>query len=43
MGYAPDVKMFLNSDKMKGLGWEPRRGLEFAYNSLVEYLKQSMK
>lgn len=38
-GYAPDVNMFLNSDKMRTLGWEARVDMKEAYERLVEYLR----
>lgn len=34
-GYASDVKMKLNSDKMQALGWIPEVGLEEAYRRLI--------
>lgn len=39
MGYAPDVKMFLCSDKLKGLGWTPKVEMGEGYKRLVDYLK----
>lgn len=41
MGYAPEVRMFLNSDKLKSLGWNASVDLREAYRRLVEYLKQN--
>ena len=38
-GYAPDVKMKINSDKMQDLGWKPEIGLEEAYIRLIESMK----
>ncbi|MDO5154698.1 MAG: NAD-dependent epimerase/dehydratase family protein [Eubacteriales bacterium] len=35
-GYAPDVAMHLNADKLKGLGWEPRYDLPDMYKRLVD-------
>ena len=40
MGYAPDTKMYLNSEKLLKLGWKPDIGMEEAYIRLVEYYKQ---
>lgn len=34
-GYAPDVNMRLNADKLKALGWEPVIGLEEAYRRMI--------
>ena len=39
MGYAPDTVMFLNSEKLRTLGWKAEVGMEEAYRRLVEYLK----
>lgn len=41
MGYAPEVRMYLNSDKLKMLGWNAGVDLCEAYKRLVEYLKQN--
>lgn len=38
-GYAPDVNMYLNSDKLRALGWEAHVGMKEAYRRLVEYLR----
>lgn len=38
MGYAPDVNMYLNSGKLRGLGWTADVGMKNAYERLVEYL-----
>lgn len=35
-GYATDVKMKLNADKLKKLGWEPEIGLEEAYRRMIQ-------
>ena len=40
-GYAPDVKLKINSDKMQSLGWKPTIGLEEAYNRLIESMKNT--
>lgn len=37
-GYAPTTKLFLDSSKMRSLGWEPQVGLKEAYKRLIEYL-----
>lgn len=42
MGYAPDVKMYLNSDKLKKLGWRASVDLVDAYKRLVEYIIESV-
>lgn len=41
MGYAPDVAMYLNSDKIKNLGWKPEVGMKSAYRRLCEYLNDN--
>ncbi len=38
MGYAPDVEMYLVSDKLRELGWKPTTDMETAYRRLVSYL-----
>lgn len=42
-GYAPETKLFLNSNKLCDLGWTPEIGLEEAYNIYIAYLKEEMK
>ncbi len=39
-GYAPDICLNLNVDKLKGLGWEPKVGLVEAYRRLIESLRK---
>lgn len=39
-GYAPDVNMFLNSDKLRMLGWESQVDMKEAYRRLVEYIEK---
>lgn len=34
-GYAPDVKMKLNSDKLQALGWKPEIGLAETYRRMI--------
>lgn len=41
MGYAPDVAMYLNSDKIKSLGWKPEVEMKEAYRRLCEYLSDN--
>lgn len=38
-GYAPDVNIKLNSDKMKSLGWIPSVNLEESYRRMIESMK----
>ena len=38
MGYAPDVQMYLCSNKLKSLGWQPKVDLKEAYKNLIKYL-----
>lgn len=35
-GYAPDVNMRLNADKLMALGWRPEIGLEEAYRRMMQ-------
>ncbi len=39
MGYAPEVKMYLNSDKLSSLGWNAQVDMIEAYRRLVSYLR----
>ena len=43
MGFAPDVSMYLNSDKLRKLGWEPEVTMAEAYQRLTAYLNESRK
>lgn len=43
MGYAPDAALYLNSDKLRSLGWNPEVTMAEAYRRMVEYLKESSK
>ena len=38
-GYAPDICLNLNVDKLKALGWEPKVGLVESYRRLIESMK----
>ncbi len=38
MGYAPDVAMYLDSEKLRKLGWSPTVDMQDSYNRLVDYL-----
>lgn len=40
MGYAPDVGMYLDSGKLRELGWNAKVGMIEAYRRLVEYLTE---
>ena len=39
-GYAPDVKLKMDSTKIRSLGWQPEIGLEEAYRRLLRYMKE---
>lgn len=39
-GYAPDVEMHLNADKLMALGWQPRYNLPEMYERLVKSFKE---
>lgn len=41
MGYAPDVSMYLDSGKLRSLGWEPTISMLEGYRRLVEYLGEN--
>ena len=36
LGYAPDVKLKLNSNKLKSLGWEPLVDLENMFKRMIK-------
>lgn len=40
MGYAPSVVMYLDSEKLRGLGWNAQVGMAEGYKRIVEYLMQ---
>ena len=39
-GYAPDICLNLNADKLKALGWEPKVGLVESYRKLIDSLRK---
>lgn len=38
-GYAPTLKMNLDTEKLKALGWSPKYGLNDMYNRMIECMK----
>lgn len=40
-GYAPDVKMCLDSKKIRMLGWKPKTNLQEMYKKTIEYIKET--
>ncbi|WEV56572.1 NAD-dependent epimerase/dehydratase family protein [Ligilactobacillus acidipiscis] len=40
MGYAPDVKMWLNNSKAKKLGWNPSVGLVESYRRMIRWMQE---
>ena len=40
MGYAPDVKLWLDSHKLQQLGWQPTVDLKESYARLIQWLKE---
>lgn len=40
LGYAPDVKMWLDSGKMQELGWKPTVGMKEAYLRMISWMKK---
>ena len=43
MGYASDVNMYLDSDKLRNLGWQSEVEMAEAYRRLEEYLLETEK
>lgn len=41
MGYAPDVAMYLDSGKLKALGWNAKVSMSEAYRRLIKYIEDS--
>ena len=41
-GYAPDVNMFLSTEKLRGLGWNAQYNVEEGYGRLVQYLRECL-
>lgn len=39
-GYAPDVKMYLCSEKLRKLGWKPHYSLKEMYQRMIEDIKE---
>lgn len=39
-GYAPDVHLRLSSERLRGLGWEPRVPLEGSFLELAAYMRE---
>jgi len=37
-GYAPVTKLYLSTDKIKGIGWQPRYGLKEMFEQLIKYM-----
>lgn len=41
-GFAPDVRLFLTSSKLRGIGWLPRFGLDESFAQLGSYLVEQL-
>ena len=41
LGYAPDTKLYLSSEKMRALGWKPEVGLLEAYQRMIAWMMQT--
>lgn len=39
LGFAPVLKMNLDCSKLKALGWQPKTGLEKAFESMIDHMK----
>lgn len=40
IGYAPDVKLYLSSEKLRKLGWKATVGIEESYKNMILYIKE---
>ena len=38
LGYAPPVKMWLDTQKMRSLGWKPEIGLSESYQRMIRWM-----
>ena len=43
LGFAPTLKMNLNTSKLKALGWKPRVGLEEMFRNMIDDMKRGKK
>lgn len=43
LGYAPAVKMWLDSSKMREIGWKPEVGMVEAYSRMIDWIKYQQK
>ena len=43
MGYAPDTAMYLDSGKLRKLGWNPHVDMKTAYERLIQYLQETVE
>lgn len=41
LGYAPDTKMWLDSAKIKSLGWSPKVDLLESYSRMIKWMKEN--
>lgn len=41
MGYAPDVAMYLDSEKLRALGWKAEVAMAEGYRRITEYLREA--
>ena len=39
LGYAPNVKMWLDAEKMRRIGWKPEVGMIEAYNRMIQWIE----
>lgn len=42
-GYAPTLKMNLDTTKIQALGWKPERELKEMFSSMIEYMRERKK
>lgn len=40
LGYAPDTKLFLDSKKLRDLGWVPKVGLSESYRRMAQWINE---
>lgn len=42
LGYAPDVRLWMDNQKLCALGWTPKVGLEESYRRMIKWMRQDI-